>query len=82
MESLGFLFQPIEKQKIFSREDFSEEEREIFEMVSNFAKEAILPKRKELSKLDKELTFDILQKQKFQRNMMDWVCQRQPLHLL
>lgn len=62
MESLGFLFQPIEKQKIFSREDFSEEEREIFEMVSNFAKEAILPKRKELSKLDKELTFDILKK--------------------
>lgn len=62
MESLGFLFQPINKQKIFSREDFSEEEKEIFEMVSNFAKEEIFPKRKQISKLNKDLTFDILKK--------------------
>lgn len=62
MEGLSFLFQGIRDQKAFTREDFTDEQKEIFEMVSSFAKEEIYPKRKELSKINKELTFEILKK--------------------
>lgn len=59
---LNFLFKNIKEQRAYSREDFTEEQKEIFDMVSNFAKEEIYPKRKELSKINKELTFEILKK--------------------
>lgn len=62
MEGLSFLFKRIRDQRAFSREDFSEEQKEIFEMVSSFAREEIFPIRKELSKLNKELTFEFLKK--------------------
>jgi len=61
-ELLSFLFKRIKEQKAYSREDFTEEQKEIFEMVSNFAKEEIFPKRKELSRINKELTFEVLKK--------------------
>lgn len=62
MEGLSFLYQKIKEQKTFAREDFTEEQKEIFQMVSDFAKEEIYPRRKELSKLNKELTFELLKK--------------------
>lgn len=62
MEGLSFLFQGLKQQRAFSREDLSEEQKEIFEMVSSFAREEIFPRRKELSKLNKELTFELLKK--------------------
>lgn len=62
MEGLSFLFQKIKDQKPFFREDFSQEQKEIFEMVTSFAREEIYPRRRELSKLNKELTFELLKK--------------------
>ena len=57
-----FLVTPITDTNIFTREDFSEEQREIQEMVQGFCTEHIAPFKEELEKKDKELTFSLLQK--------------------
>ncbi len=60
IKPLDFLFKPLKEEESFSREDFTEEQKEIFKMVSAFSKGKIYPLRKEISKLNKELTFSIL----------------------
>ena len=57
-----FLVTPITDTNIFTREDFTEEQREIQEMVQGFCTEHIAPFKEELEKKDKELTFSLLQK--------------------
>ena len=57
-----FLITPITDTNIFTREDFTEEQREIQEMVQGFCKEHIAPVKEELEKKDKDLTFSLLQK--------------------
>ena len=57
-----FLVTPITDTNIFTREDFTEEQREIQEMVRGFCKEHIAPVKEELEKKDKDLTFSLLQK--------------------
>ena len=55
----GFLLTPV-VQRIFSREDFSEEQREIDKMVREFAVERIRPHRDDLEKQDMELSRRLL----------------------
>jgi len=57
-----FLITPITDTNIFTREDFTEEQREIHEMVQGFCTEHIAPVREELEKKDKDLTFSLLKK--------------------
>ncbi len=57
-----FLITPITDTNIFTREDFTEEQREIQEMVRGFCKEHIAPVKEELEKKDKDLTFSLLRK--------------------
>ena len=57
-----FLITPITDTNIFTREDFTEEQREIQEMVRGFCKEHIAPVKEELEKKDKDLTFSLLKK--------------------
>ena len=52
----SFLVQPVGSEKIFTREDFSEEMIEIDQMVSSFVKERLLPMRESIDKYDPELT--------------------------
>lgn len=55
----SFLLQPV-VQSIFTREMFSEEQREIDGMVREFARERIFPRRDELATLNKELTLELM----------------------
>jgi len=57
-----FLVTPITDTNIFTREDFTEEQREIQEMVQGFCTEHIAPVKEELEKKDKDLTFSLLRK--------------------
>ena len=57
-----FLVTPITNTNIFTREDFTEEQREIQEMVQGFCTEHIAPVKEELEKKDKDLTFSLLRK--------------------
>ena len=57
-----FLITPITDTNIFTREDFTEEQHEIQEMVQGFCTEHIAPVKEELEKKDKDLTFSLLQK--------------------
>ena len=57
-----FLVTPITDTNIFTREDFTEEQCEIHEMVQGFCTEHIAPVKEELEKKDKDLTFSLLQK--------------------
>ena len=57
-----FLITPITDTNIFTREDFTEEQREIQEMVRGFCTEHIAPVKEELEKKDKDLTFSLLKK--------------------
>ena len=57
-----FLITPITETNIFTREDFTEEQREIQEMVRGFCTEHIAPVKEELEKKDKDLTFSLLKK--------------------
>ena len=57
-----FLVTPITDTNIFTREDFTEEQREIQEMVQGFCTEHIAPVKEELEKKDKDLTFSLLKK--------------------
>ena len=57
-----FLVTPITDTNIFTREDFTEEQYEIQEMVQGFCTEHIAPVKEELEKKDKDLTFSLLRK--------------------
>ena len=57
-----FLITPITDTNIFTREDFTEEQHEIQEMVQGFCTEHIAPVKEELEKKDKDLTFSLLRK--------------------
>ena len=57
-----FLITPITETNIFTREDFTEEQLEIQEMVRGFCTEHIAPVKEELEKKDKDLTFSLLKK--------------------
>mgnify|MGYP000695801275 CR=1 FL=1 len=50
-----FLIQPIGENPIFTREQFSDEHREIKQMVREFAGEGILENKKEIEKLKADL---------------------------
>jgi len=56
----NFLVNPITKTTVFTREDFSEEHREIFAMVKEFDKERILAQKEEIEKFDKDLSLSLL----------------------
>jgi len=58
----SFLTTPINESTIFSREDFTDEHKEIESMVKGFCKEAVAPVKNQLEKKDKELTFSLLKK--------------------
>ena len=55
----SFLFEPV-VEKIFSRELFSEEQRQIDAMVRELARDEILPRKEELETHDQELTRELL----------------------
>jgi butyryl-CoA dehydrogenase len=57
-----FLVTPITDTNIFTREDFTEEQHEIQEMVQGFCTEHIAPVKEKLDKKDKDLTFSLLRK--------------------
>ena len=50
-----FLITPITDTNIFTREDFTEEQREIQEMVQGFCKEHIAPVKEDLEKKGQRL---------------------------
>lgn len=55
----SFLFEPV-VEKILTRELFSDEQRQISQMVRELAQEKILPRREELETHDQELTRELL----------------------
>jgi alkylation response protein AidB-like acyl-CoA dehydrogenase len=55
----AFLVEPVVG-PVFSREQFSEEQKEIDRMVREFAAERIAPRREELSTLNQELTLELM----------------------
>lgn len=56
----SFLVVPITEATVYSREDFTEEHREIYEMVKEFDKERILAQKEEIEKYDKDLTVSLI----------------------
>ncbi len=52
----SFIVQPIGSRTIFTVDDISEEQKEIARIAKEFAKEQILPKKKEIEQLNPELT--------------------------
>jgi alkylation response protein AidB-like acyl-CoA dehydrogenase len=55
----SFLLDPVVC-RVFSREQFSDEQREIDRMVREFAKEKLFPRRDELAELNGELTLELM----------------------
>ena len=55
-----FLVQPIGSQKFFSREQFSDEHREIDQMVREFAQEHIYPNVHKVDKHNKEVMLELM----------------------
>ncbi len=56
----SFLVEPIAEAIVYSREDFTEEHREIYEMVKEFDKERILAQKDEIEKFDKDLSLSLI----------------------
>ena len=52
----SFIVEPIGSRKVFTVDDISEEQQEIGRMAESFAVDQILPKKKEIEKLNEELT--------------------------
>ena len=46
-----FLVEPITEAKVYSREDFTEEHREIYNMVMEFDQDRILAQKEEITRL-------------------------------
>ena len=55
-----FLTEPVGSTRVFSREDFSEEHREINRLIRDFAQNRILPVTREIEEFDKELSVKLL----------------------
>lgn len=55
-----FLVEPLGSQPVFSRENFSDDQRELKHMVEDFAKEHIRPNRPALERFDKDLSLRLL----------------------
>ena len=61
MEKGGdFIVRRMDDGEIFTVEKFSDEQREIADLISQFGKEQILPKRKDIEKYDKELSVGLM----------------------
>ncbi|MFQ5648693.1 MAG: acyl-CoA dehydrogenase family protein [bacterium] len=56
----AFLTSPVCTDEIFTREQFSEEQKEIGQMVEKFARERIRPQKEEIEKFNKELSLELL----------------------
>lgn len=56
----AFLTTPFGVDEIFTREKWSDDQREFFEAIQTFGKEAVAPHALELEKLDEQLTRDIM----------------------
>lgn len=56
----SFIVNPISEATVFSREDFTEEHSEIYEMVKEFDKERILAQKEEIEKYDKDLSLSLI----------------------
>lgn len=56
----SFLVEPISEATVFSREDFTEEHREIYHMVKEFDKERIFAQKEEIEKFDKDLSLSLI----------------------
>ena len=56
----SFLVEPINEAVVYSREDFTDEHREIYAMVKEFDKETILEKKEDIEKFDKELSLSLI----------------------
>ncbi len=56
----SFIVRKMDEGEIFTVEKFSEEQREIADLISQFGKEQILPKRKDIEKHDKELSVGLM----------------------
>ena len=54
-----FLTETIGSEPVFTREKFNDEQKEIFQMVSDFAIERIRPNREALDAFNKELAFEL-----------------------
>ena len=55
----NFLVQPVGRDRIFTREDFNEEQQEIAQMVRDFAADRLRPTREDLDKYDTKLTREL-----------------------
>ena len=56
----SFLVEPITEAIVFSREDFTEEHRDIWGMVKEFDKERILSQKEAIEKYDKDLSLSLI----------------------
>lgn len=56
----SFLVEPISEATVFSREDFTEEHREIYNMVKEFDKERIFVQKEEIEKFNKDLSLSLI----------------------
>ncbi|SVD12918.1 uncharacterized protein METZ01_LOCUS365772, partial [marine metagenome] len=50
-----FLVEPITEAKVYSREDFTEEHRDIYNMVMEFDRDRILAQKEEIEKYNPDL---------------------------
>jgi alkylation response protein AidB-like acyl-CoA dehydrogenase len=55
-----FLIEPIDSISVFSREQFTEEHREIEQMVKEFCQERVLPQKAEIEKYNRDLTLSLI----------------------
>ena len=55
-----FILNPITNLDVFTREDFSEEHKEIYNMVRDFDREKILSQKKEIESYDPKLSKKLL----------------------
>ncbi|HCI16066.1 MAG TPA: acyl-CoA dehydrogenase, partial [Candidatus Marinimicrobia bacterium] len=56
----SFLVEPISEANVYSREDFTEEHRDIRNMVKEFDKERILSQKEAIEKYDKDLSLSLI----------------------
>ncbi|MBC8345596.1 MAG: acyl-CoA dehydrogenase family protein [Candidatus Marinimicrobia bacterium] len=56
----SFLVEPTTNATVYTREDFTEEHREIYEMVKEFDKERILSQKEAIEKYDKDLSLSLI----------------------
>ncbi len=55
-----FLVESIQDTRVYSREDFTEEHREIYQMIKEFDRDRILTQKEEIEKYNKELSLSLI----------------------